>query len=94
LNGGSAKESLKYLEKAKALTPDVPNLHYVISKAFDELGDLGQAISAGEEAVRLDPNYAEAHYQLGLLYRKSGQLDLARRELSLFQKLKGSTQNR
>jgi tetratricopeptide (TPR) repeat protein len=93
LNGGSAEEALNYLEKAKELAPQLPNVHYVMSKAFDELGDLGRAVSAGEEAVRLDPKYVEAHYQLGLLYRKSGQLDLARRELSIFQKLKGSTQN-
>jgi tetratricopeptide (TPR) repeat protein len=93
LNEGSASEALVYLKRSSELAPEVPNLHYVMSKAFDELGEQERAISSAIEAVRLNPNYIEAHYQLALLYRKSGQLELAREELSLFRKLKDSGQS-
>jgi hypothetical protein len=38
--------------------------------------------------VEIDPNFADAHYLLGQLYLETGQPDLARREMELFQAAK------
>lgn len=40
-------------------------------------GQVSAAAECYEQAVRLDPNFAEAHFNLGLLRRSLGQLDLA-----------------
>ncbi|HMY72382.1 MAG TPA: tetratricopeptide repeat protein, partial [Blastocatellia bacterium] len=40
-------------------------------------GDLAAAISLFESAIKKDPNYAPAHYQLGLALRKKGQTKAA-----------------
>jgi lipopolysaccharide biosynthesis regulator YciM len=46
-------------------------------------------------AVRLDPGSSDAHYQLGQLYRKEGNVQAAEQELKIFQELKqkSSTSN-
>jgi len=41
-----------------------------------------------EEAVRLRPSYADAHYALGRLLARSGEKDLARKRLEDFRRLK------
>ena len=43
--------------------------------------DLGAAQSAFREALRLKPTYAEAHYNLGLALRQSGNSEESRTEI-------------
>ena len=42
-------------------------------------------------AIRLDPASSDAHYQLGQLYRKQGDIEAAQGELKLFQQLKAKS---
>ena len=43
----------------------------------DSKGQLDEAIAGYREAIRLEPDYAEAHYNLGIALQDKGQLDEA-----------------
>ncbi len=46
-----------------------------------------EAVRCYEEAVRQDPELADAHYNLGLLYERSGRHQEALRHFTLFRQL-------
>lgn len=50
-------------------------------------GRMPQAIEVFEQAVKLDPNMAKAHYMLGLSYANADQKEKARNHLSKFLEL-------
>ncbi|MGK7898720.1 MAG: tetratricopeptide repeat protein [Xenococcus sp. (in: cyanobacteria)] len=50
---------------------------------FYKQGQLEQAISNYQKAVALDPNYAQAHYKLGIVYEDLQQFDQAVKEYQL-----------
>ena len=45
--------------------------------AWGDKGDLDRAIADYNEAIRLDPKYADAYYNRGLAWRAKGDLDRA-----------------
>ena len=47
-------------------------------------------MAALQRAVRLEPGMAQAHYRLSQVYRRTGQDDLAQKELEAFQRLQES----
>jgi tetratricopeptide (TPR) repeat protein len=51
-------------------------------------GRLDDAIKEYQMAIKLDPNYADAHYNLGLAYQKTGRLDDAVKEYQIAASLK------
>jgi Flp pilus assembly protein TadD/peroxiredoxin len=54
---------------------------FTYGAAFSQAGYYNQAIREFTLALETDPDYAEAHYNLGTLYLKQGKADEARREL-------------
>lgn len=49
------------------------------SEAGSDMGQYDIAIGLFKEAIRLKPDYAQAYYNLGLMYSEMGQYDLAKR---------------
>jgi Flp pilus assembly protein TadD len=79
------------LRRAVALDPK-------LSKGFLELGMLlseqqryKEAIPELRHATELDPDHAQAHYRLSQAYQRTGQEELARVELQIFERLKASS---
>jgi Flp pilus assembly protein TadD len=79
------------LRRAVALDPN-------LAKGFLELGILlsdeqryKEAIQELRSAVRLEPGLAQAHYRLAQAYNRTGQSELAVKELEIFEQLKGGT---
>ena len=66
----------------------MPLVHYTLAKAYRERSQRGEAIKAVQRCLELDPDFAEGHYLLGQLYQETGQLDLARLEMEVFQEKK------
>ena len=92
--GGSQQVDLarveSLLKRAVALDP-------TLAKGFFELGILlsdqrryEEAVEALRNAVRLEPDLAQAHYRLAQVYHRTGQKALAAQELGIFEKLKES----
>lgn len=57
--------------------PDQAAVVFNRGVAFDNAGNVSEAITAYDEAVRLNPNYALAFYNRGLAYASKGQFDRA-----------------
>jgi tetratricopeptide (TPR) repeat protein len=60
--------------KALNLCPAFPDIHNRRALSCRELGDHAGAQTWLLRALELNPNYVEAYVNLGLLYRKSGNL--------------------
>ena len=58
-----------------------------MANLYDERGDYDRALRHYHEAVRLHPGYADAHYNLALLYQGSGQVMEAVRHWKMYLKL-------
>jgi chemotaxis protein methyltransferase CheR len=56
--------------------------HYVLALCREGLGDVQGAIEEDRVAVYLDPRFAMARFHLGLLARRKGQMESARRDLA------------
>jgi tetratricopeptide (TPR) repeat protein len=77
LSAGNAQAAAETYRKALQLHPDDPKLHYNLSLALDQLGDLAAERKELEKAVALEPNLAAAQNQLGLLALGKGAFDEA-----------------
>ena len=82
------RQQLQYWQDSEALaghalavTEDNPMAHYLLGNALADKGQTGQAIREYQEAIRLQPRYAEYHYNLGSVLAKAGQTGEAIRQL-------------
>ena len=66
---------------ASESTEGLAATHVQRGNQFDENGDSNRAIAEWQQAIALDPNCTEAHYNLGIAYADEGQFDLAITEL-------------
>jgi len=85
------------LQRVEALLRQAVALDPTLAKGFLELGILlsdhrryQEAIPELQRAIRLEPDVAQAHYRLAQAYQRTGQKELADKELEIFEKLKGS----
>ena len=53
--------AVEYISQAIRLRPSDPVLHYNLGKALRHQGQLAAAVAQYQEAIRLKPDYAEAH---------------------------------
>ena len=54
---------------------------------YDEMGDKSAALAEYQTALRLHPTYADAHYNIALLYQAGGQILRAVRHWKAYLKL-------
>ena len=83
------------LRRIEGLLREAVTLDPQLAKGFFELGVLlaeqerhAEAIEQLRRATSLQPSLAQAHYRLAQLYQRTGQPDLAARELETFRRLK------
>jgi tetratricopeptide (TPR) repeat protein len=63
---GNRQQALKHLSTALKLKPSAP-VHFLMSAICYGAGQHKRAIQHIKQATELDPQFGEAHYQLGLL---------------------------
>jgi len=89
-----SEEALEQYGAACRLAPGVAENWYGMGKAYASLGQDSLAIACLEAARERDGEDARVHYQLGMLYRKAGRLEVAQKALVRFQTLKGDREER
>lgn len=80
LSGGKTYEwapAYCYLERARQFAPDDVGVVLREGYYFWKKKDNARAVKAFEDALALDPNSADAHYDLGLVYCELGEYDKA-----------------
>ena len=82
------KLALNHLLAAKEKSPDTPDLHYALAKAYRSLKQPKKALASALKCVALSPQSPSPRYLLSQLYHQNNQTDLARKELSIADKLK------
>ena len=88
LKRGEADKAYEHLVQAEKEAPTMPLVHYDLAMVYRKKAQTAEAIKAAQKCVELDPNFVEGHYLLAQLYRQTGQPELARQEMTLFQEIK------
>ncbi len=87
---GRFESGLAHLSQTKQDEVHPVDLNYAIAKAHRGLGNPEQALAAARKCLEMDPEFSDAHYLLGQLYRETGQPELARQSLETFRQVKKS----
>ncbi len=81
---GDYDRALQLLERAVHMAPRLPQVHNALGIVHLHKESFDIAEAALEQAISIDPNYSEAHYNLGTLY--SGMRKDPDRALAFFEK--------
>jgi tetratricopeptide (TPR) repeat protein len=81
------QEAIRNLNQAAA-KPPFPDTAYFLGYAYFKQGDLAAAEKWLKEAAQANPRDARVSYQLGLVYRKQGREEDAKRALALSDELR------
>jgi tetratricopeptide (TPR) repeat protein len=82
---GALQRPQAFLEKAINLRPDFSAAHLELAALFAAQKQDQKAVDEYTEAIREDPKSDIPHYRLGQLYRQMNKMDLAAKELTLYQ---------
>ena len=80
--------ALRHLRAAERESPDTPDLHYALAKAYRALDQPEKALASARKCVDLAPDALAPRYLLAQLHRSNGQSDSARRELAAAERLR------
>jgi Tfp pilus assembly protein PilF len=84
-SGPSVAEAL--LEKAVKSDPKLAEAYVELGVVRAARGDLASAIRADQQAIAVNPKLSDAHYQLSLAYKRSGENEKARHEYEVYHQL-------
>ena len=76
------------LRKAAALDPPFPDARVALGDFDADQARYTDAIKEYREAIRLQPDFATAHYRLGQAYRRAGDKERARDEFDAYERLR------
>lgn len=72
---GDVLQALDNLERLLPSCREFADIHYMMGVSYERRGDLESAVHALEEALRINPRYAEALVALASVYEARGQFD-------------------
>jgi len=81
----------QFLLKALTIQPGLTGAELDLAKTYQAQGKTALAVKTLQSVIASDSDQQEAHYLLFGLYKEQGQMDQARRELEIFQRLKRRT---
>lgn len=91
LERGRYKAAQAALQRALRRSPQSPRVHFLLGEVYRKSNPKStnpeSAVTAYQEAVRLDPNYGEPHRELGFLYRAQGRKEEACSEFQTYMRL-------
>ena len=68
LSSGNNEEGMKYLNVAEHLAGDNPSIYFAKGTLFEKLGDKEKALEAYKQAIKVDPKFYNAWFNIGALY--------------------------
>jgi len=71
-NQGNLEEALAWCDKAIAKQKIEPGIHYLRATILQERGALDEAVRSLQKILYLDPNFALAHFTLGMIALQRG----------------------
>lgn len=71
---GSYIAALAFTDSVEAIVPDLADLHHIRGNVYTQLNRLETAQAAYETVLEIDPEYAGARYNLGLIAARMGKL--------------------
>ena len=72
-SSGLIEDSLALVLPLQKDNPNEPILFNITGACYSEIGSINLAIDNFQRAVKLKPDYAEAHYNLGVVLQKNGE---------------------
>src|SRR5437763_543547 len=85
--GEDYAQALPYFDEAVQRTPRYAEAWFKVGVCNGELGRWHEAVTAVQQAIRLKPNDAEAHLNLGVAYLILGDRDSALEEYQILKTL-------
>ncbi len=79
-----AEHAIERMSVLTGTTPRLSQVRYELGKALLQQGNFGGAVSNLETAVKLEPENALFHYELGRAYTAAGRHEDAKRENEAF----------
>jgi len=92
LQQNNVDSAQQFLLKALGIQPGLTGAQLDLAKIYQAQGKTMEAVKTLEAVITADPDQQEAHYLLFGLFKAQGQMDQARKELEVFQKLKRRTE--
>jgi tetratricopeptide (TPR) repeat protein len=91
-NGGSAdpgtsQKAEVLFRKSSAIDPKLDVAYLELGNLYSSQGDLQQAIAAYQNAITANPTGSDAHYRLGLAYKRIGDEEKAKNEFDEYKQL-------
>src|SRR5207244_970508 len=80
-NSGDLAEAERVCRHLLELDELNAGAHYLLALCREQAGDARAAVDHNQAAAYLDPGFAMPHVHLGLVARRGGDLETARREL-------------
>ncbi len=84
---GRCHDAVQMLDAATAVSPQDSLLHFNRAIALEDVARLGDATVAYSQALALDPDFADAHYNLARLHQRLGAPLLAIRHYGAYRRL-------
>ena len=72
-SAGEFQKAVEVIKNLNSLYPNQPLLFNLIGACYKELGELAGAAKMFEIAISLSPQYAEAHFNLGVIHQDLDQ---------------------
>ena len=85
---GQAEEAVAHLLRLQGKEVGQGQLHYYLGAAYRRQGKRAEALAALQKSIELNPNSYESRYLLARLYLETGQPELARKQMALFEQLR------
>jgi Tfp pilus assembly protein PilF len=85
---GDTQEAYKHYSRALELQPNDPDANVGLAKVLMTMNQGAKAEALLKHAIELDPTSSLAHFRLSTIYRQTGRVEEAKRELAEYQKYK------
>jgi tetratricopeptide (TPR) repeat protein len=88
MNQSKIDKALQEIDRAKQLAPKSPQVHFAYGRAYTKMHRNADAIASYRRTIELDPDFWQAHSELGVQLADEGNTDESRKEFEQVIRLK------